>query len=298
MEANNERYNDIIDIQAVVMDVAGNIGFSDADPSAPTFIHDLGTAYKDRSDKGTKIKHNVLGVYSRHTYYLDDVDPYYKEDQSATGFFIDGDGDESRSASGVMVVFDGPLDPATVGVGTFDVELDGGSGATVVDAAVDGKKVYLLLEQELAPDSTPSVDLASGQTISDLAGNESTDRRLDGIELSDGILPTFTVTLSGGTGLNEDIDGEGSSELTKSGMKFSISANETIQGAPQFAVVCDNLHWDNDKDATSPAKFASNRTGAFTSGEINMAAPDETTHNAAPDARKDDDRCSHHVSRP
>ena len=289
-KANKDRYNDIIDIQAVVMDVAGNIGFSDADPSAPTFIHDLGTAYKDRSDKGTKIKHNVLGVYSRHTYYLDDVDPYYKEDQSATGFFIDGDGDESRSASGVMVVFDGPLDPATVGVGTFDVELDGGSGATVVDAAVDGKKVYLLLEQELAPDSTPSVDLASGQTISDLAGNESTDRRLDGIELSDGILPTFTVTLSGGTGLNEDIDGEGSSELTKSGMKFSISANETIQGAPQFGVVCDNLHWDNDKDATSPAKFASNRTGAFTSGEINKAAPDETTHNAAPDPGDDDVR--------
>ena len=288
-KANKDRYNDIIDIQAVVMDVAGNIGFSDADPSAPTFIHDLGTAYKDRSDKGTKIKHNVLGVYSRHTYYLDDVDPYYKEDQSATGFFIDGDGDESRSASGVMVVFDGPLDPATVGVGTFDVELDGGSGATVVDAAVDGKKVYLLLEQELAPDSTPSVDLASGQTISDLAGNESTDRRLDGIELSDGILPTFTVTLSGGTGLNEDIDGEGSSELTKSGMKFSISANETIQGAPQFGVVCDNLHWDNDKDATSPAKFASNRTGAFTSGEINMAAPDETTHNAAPELADDAD---------
>ena len=60
----------------------------------------------------------------------------------------------------------------------------------------------------------PSVELASGQSVSDLAGNESTDRRLDGIELNDGILPTFTVTLSGGSGLNEDIDGEGSSELT------------------------------------------------------------------------------------
>ncbi len=286
-DENDDRYNDHIDIQAVVMDVAGNIGFSDADPSAPTFIHDLGTASKDRDDD---IKHNVLGVYSRHTYYLDDVDPYYQEDESVTGFYVDGNGDEARSSAGVMVKFDGPLDPATVGIGTFDVELDGGSDATVVDVAVDSDKVYLLLEEELAPDSTPSVDLASGQSVSDLAGNESTDRRLDGIELSDGILPTFSVTLTGGTGLNEDVDGEGSAELTRAGMKISISANEPIQGAPQFSVVCDDLYWDNDDKETSPAKFASNRTGAFTSAEIGDADPRQDKHTTAPDPGSDDVR--------
>ena len=291
--ADDGRYNHVIDIQAVVLDVAGNIGFSDADPSAPAFIHDLGTDYKDRTDKqGDGIKHNVIGVYSRHTYILDDVDPKYDDDQSATGFFIDADGDESTNNAGVMVVFDGPIDPATVGVGTFEVKLDGlagGTDATVIDAAVDGKKVYLLLEEELAPDSTPSVDLADGQSIADLAGNESTDRRLDGIELNDGILPTFSLTLSGGTGLNDDVDGEGPSELTKAGMKIAISADEAIQGAPQFAVVCSGLFWDNDEDGTSPAKFASNRTGAFTSDDINMAAPDEETHNAAPELADDPD---------
>ena len=268
----DERYNHTIDIQGVVIDIAGNIGFSDSDPSDPTFIHDLGTAYKDRDDDD---KHNILGWFSRHVYHLDDVDPYFEEDQSATGFFIDSDGDESINNSGVMVVFDNDLDPASVGIGTFAVDLDGGSDATVVDAAVDGKKVYLLLEEELAPDSTPGVGLATNQAVSDLAGNESTDRRLDGIELSDGILPTFTVTLSGGTGLNEDIDGEGSSELTKSQMKLSISGNESIQGAPQFAVVCSDLLWNGDDEATSPAKFASNRTGAFTTPEISDAAPNE-----------------------
>ena len=283
------RYNNIIDIQAVVIDIAGNIGFSDADPSAPTFIHDLGTA-KDR-DKDDK--HNVLGWFSRHVYYLDDVNPYFQEDQSATGFFIDADGDESINNSGVMVVFDGPLDPATVGIGSFDVALDApGGDATVVDAAVDGEKVYLLLEEELAPDSTPSVGLAAGQAISDLAGNESTERRLDGIELSDGILPTFLVTLSGGTGLNEDVDGEGPSELTKAGIKLSISANETIQGAPQFAVVCSNLLWDDDAEGTSPGKFASNRTGAFTTGEINAAGPDETSHTSDDAVPSDDGEIS------
>ena len=274
---NKERYNHTIDIQAVVIDIAGNIGFSDSDPSDPTFIHDLGTAYKDRDDKGTKIKHNVLGWFSRHVYHLDDVDPYFEEDQSATGFFIDSDGDESINNSGVMVVFDNDLDAATVGIGTFEVDL-GSSDATVVDAAVKGKKVYLLLEEELAPDSTPGVGLASNQSVSDLAGNESTDRRLEGIELSDGILPTFTVTLSGGTGLNEDVDGEGSSELTKSQMKLSISGNEAIQGAPQFAVVCSGLLWNGDDEATSSAKFASNRTGAFTTPEIGSAAPNEEDH--------------------
>ena len=284
----DERYNHTIDIQGVVMDIAGNIGFSDSDPSDPTFIHDLGTAYKDRDDKSAKIKHNVLGWFSRHVYHLDDVDPYFKEDQSATGFFIDSDGDESINNSGVMVVFDNDLDPASVGIGTFAVDLDGGSDATVVDAAVDGKKVYLLLEEELAPDSTPGVGLATNQSVSDLAGNESTDRRLDGIELSDGILPTFTVTLSGGTGLNEDIDGEGSSELTKSQMKLSISGNESIQGAPQFAVVCSNLLWNDDDEATSPAKFASNRTGAFTTPEIGDAAPNEEQHTGVDPIATDD----------
>ena len=177
--ADDRRYNHIIDIQAVVMDMAGNIGFSDSEPGAPTFIHDLGTD-EDRDDPD---QHNVLGWFSRHVYYLDDVDPKYSRDESATGFFPDADGDVRVTDSGLMIVFDGPIDAATVGVGTFSVELDGGADATVIDASVDGKIVYLQLEEQLAPNATPSVDLASGQSISDLAGNESTERRLDGIEL-------------------------------------------------------------------------------------------------------------------
>ena len=263
----NNQYNHEIDIQAVVMDIAGNIGFSDSEPSAPTFIHDLGTK-KNAPDE----KHNVIGWYSRHTYFLDDVDPKYVADDSATGFFLDSDGDSMRTGSGLMVVFDGKIDASSVGIGTFDVQLDNGSDATVLDAKVKDEKVYLLIEEELAPDATPKVGLAAGQSIADRAGNESTDRQLDGIELSDGILPTFTVTLSGGTGLNEDIDGEGPSELTKGQMKISISANEAIQGSPKFSVVCSNLTWGANDD-NNVAKFASNRTNAFTSAKIGEAEP-------------------------
>ena len=299
----NNRYNHTIDIQAVVIDVAGNIGFSDAEPSDPTFIHDLGTAKKDRDDDD---KHNVLGWYSRHVYYLDDVDPYFIADESATGFFVDGNGDKAVNNFGIMVDFDNKLDPATVGVGTFAVELDDGTAATIVDAAVDGDKVFLLIEETLAPNATPKVALATGQAISDLAGNESTARRLDGIEVKDGILPTLTVTLSGGSGLNEDTDGEGPSELTKDQIKISIASNEALQGPPQFAVVCSNLYWGDDDKATEDkkennvAKFVSNRTKALTRSQYQSAAPDagEAGDNQIKDG-DDDDRtmCPDHTDK-
>ena len=268
------------------MDIAGNIGFSDSDPSGPIFIHDLGTAKK--ADRDADDKHNVIGVYSRHVYYLDDVDPEFEEDESATGFFPNSDGDQDHNNFGALIVFDGKVDPATVGVGTFEVSLDNGSDAAVVDVAVDGDKVYLLLEEELAPDATPQVALASGQSIADLAGNESTDRRLDGIELSDGILPVFTVTLSGGTGLNEDIDGEGPSEITKSQMKVSITSNEAIQGSPKFSVVCSNLTWGKAADENAVGSFASNRTGAKKSQDLTNAEPAAKHNTADVDSDPDD----------
>ena len=294
--ADLRRYNHIIDIQAVVIDVAGNIGFSDSEPGVPTFIHDFGTKLADRDDKGAKITHNVLGWYSRHVYYLDDVDPKYSRDESATGFFIDADGDVMVTDDGLMIVFDGPLDPATVGVGTFTVKLDGGTDAAVTDAAVDGKIVYLMLEDTLAPNATPSVDLATGQSISDLAGNESTDRRLDGIELNDGILPTFEIALSGGSGLNDDVDGEGPSELTDdSGIKLTITSNEAIQSSPKFSVVCSNLTWGNNEN-NDVAEFASERTG--TKASLSEAQPNEE-HIVAPSPGETDIRtmCPDHVKK-
>ena len=290
--ADDRRYNHIIDIQAVVMDMAGNIGFSDSEPGAPTFIHDVGTD-KDRDDGD---QHNVLGWFSRHVYYLDDVDPKYSRDESATGFFPDADGDVEVTDSGLMVVFDGPIDPSTVGPGSFTVELDGGADATVIDAVVDGKIVYLMLEETLAPNATPSVDLASGQSISDLAGNESTERRLDGIELNDGILPTFEIALSGGSGLNDDVDGEGPSELTDdSGIKITITSNEAIQSSPKFSVVCSNLTWGNDEE-NDVAKFASERTGTYSIGEYGDTEPNED-HIVAPSPDEDDTRtmCPDHT---
>ena len=70
-----------IDFQAFVMDMAGNIGFSDSDISNPRFINDLGEKEADR-----KVP-NVLGYYSAHVFTLDEKDPEIIANQSVTGFY-------------------------------------------------------------------------------------------------------------------------------------------------------------------------------------------------------------------
>ena len=267
-------YNHTVDLQAVVLDRAGNYGFSDSQASDPTFIHDFGTKVgKKSTDRDPEKTHNVLGWYSRHVYRLDDVDPAFEAKQSATGFFTDEDGDATASNSGVMVVFDGDIAEASVGTETFAVELDDGTDGTIIDVDVDGDKVYILLEEDLEPDATPNVELATGQSVIDLAGNEATARRLEGFTLNDGILPTFMVTLSGGSGLNEDTAGEGSSELTKDRMTISIVSNEDVQGAPKFAVVCSALTWGALSAENGVATFASNRNKPVVRGMIDDQQP-------------------------
>ena len=278
-QTGTDKYNNSVDIQAVVLDVAGNIGFSDSDPSAPTFIHDFGTDKKDRKAD----KHNVIGWYSRHIYHLDEVNPTFDKDDSATGFFGEDDDNEAiASKSGLMVVFDGNVDANSVSTDTFAVTLDGGDTATVTDVAVEGKRVYLMLDTELDSDATPQVEIASGETIEDLAGNESSfrDEEVEKFELSDGILPTLTITLSGGSGLNEG--SEGPDQLTKDNMTITITSDERLQGAPKFAVVCSSLAWDGTDngdtntetdEGSNVEKYASNRSGPMTNNDFTDAEP-------------------------
>ncbi len=262
-ETENDAYNNAVDIQAVVLDRAGNLGFSDSEPTSPTFIHDYGTKVKDGRKSS---KHNVLGWYSRHLYRLDEVDPFYREEQSVTGFFGLNDDDKPvASESGLVIVFDGPVDPASVSTETFNVILDGGDAATVVDVIVEDESVYLMLDAALEPDATPQVELADGEEVEDLAGNEAKAKDLNKFELSDGIAPTLTITLSGGSGLNEGDEGPGS--LTRDKITIGVSSNEELQGAPKFAVVCEKLTWidpDDENAENDVAKYVSNRSGSIT----------------------------------
>ena len=282
-ELANETFNNTIDFQAVVMDRAGNLGFSDSEPSSPRFIHEYGIKSTDRK----RDKHNVLGWYSRHILFLDLVDPVVQTDESATGFFGVEDNEDQLSNNGVMIVFDKPVSDATITTSTFDVTLDDGTEATVVDYAVEGRKVFLELEETLAPDATPEVDLAAGEVIRDLAGNSTVPREFDKVELSDGILPTFTVTLSAGSGkLPPDY---GPDKITKDRITVKIASNESIQGAPKFAVLCENFTWydtalasgetyTDDEKATQRegndiARYVSQRTGSKKTSDFADAEP-------------------------
>ena len=246
-----------IDFQAFVMDMAGNIGFSDSDGSNPTYINDLGEK-KDRK------KPNVLGYYSAHIVTLDEKDPVVNTDQSATGFYgINADDKMIADRSGVMVVFDGPIAPASVSTSTFTVELDDKSMASVIDVDVDKQYVFLKLASELASDATPEIDIAAGQKVEDMAGNETFGKELDAFDANDGISPVLTVTLSGGSG--KGTGDEGPSELTKDQMKIHVSSDEPLQGAPKIVVLCNSLRWNEGENADIKKDiddFIANRSGA------------------------------------
>ena len=133
--------------------------------------------------------------------------------------------DRSPTGGGLMLVFDGPIAASSVSLDTFYVDLDDGSEGEVVDVDVIGRYVFLRLADELASDETPIVGIAAGQSIRDKAGNVTSGRELRRFEANDGISPELTVTLSGGSGSGEDV--EGPSKLTNGIIKIRIESDRT-----------------------------------------------------------------------
>ena len=255
-----------VDFQAFAMDRAGNIGFSDSDPSNPRFINDLGEPAGERNPG------NVFGYYSAHIVTLDEKDPEVKPDRSATGFYgTDSDGNMIVDRSGVMVVFDGPIDASSVTTDTFAVDLDEDTAATVTDVDVEKNYVFLKLAGELDSDATPMVEIAVGGKVEDMAGNETFANEFDQFAVKDGITPRLTVTLSGGSGTGTG--SESAEKLTKDRITVHVESDELLQGAPRIAVVCSILSWnigekaeirENDALVTYDIDdFVANRSGAY-----------------------------------
>ena len=232
-----------IDFQAFVMDMAGNIGFSDSDPSNPRYINDLGEADENKREAG-----NVLGYYSAHIVTLDEKDPVIIAGQTATGYYgLNSSGKPSADRAGVMVVFDGPIAPATVSTKTFTVELDDGTAASIIDAEVEKNYAFLKLSADLASDATPQIDITNGEKVEDMAGNETFGREVKAFDVNDGISPKLTVTLSGGSGSGSG--NEGPDKLTNDQITVNVSSDESLQGAPKIEVVCSSLRWNEGADA-------------------------------------------------
>ena len=264
-------FNNAIDFQALVRDLAGNVGFSDSDPAKPRYIDALGEAkeqdrVKGNSDGEGERIHNVLGVFSKHVVHIDDKDPEIDMDKSVTGFYgLDSDDNLVRDRSAVMVVFDAPVNGDLIDNGTFSLEHDEETAIEITDVSSSGKLVFLKLGEELASDATPTLSMTEGREVEDLAGNILSwqEPSAEAFELEDGILPIFTVTLSGGSGTG--VGSEGPSKLTKAAIDVSIDSDEDINGSPNVNVVCNNIKVDNsgveDKDDYGLSNFVNNRTG-------------------------------------
>ena len=256
-----------IDFQAFVLDMAGNVGFSDSDPASPRFINDLGETDTTKQKPG-----NILGYYSAHIITLDEKDPVIDTDQTATGFYGRSNDKNIPDRYGVMVVFDGPIAKSSVSNNTFTVELDDESMASVVGVDVDKQYVFLKLASELASNATPTIDIAAGYKVEDNAGNETFGKEVDAFEANDGISPKLTVSFSGGSG--SGTGSEGADSLTKDKITVHVSSDEMLQGAPKIIVACSSLRWNQDKDMTAKENevdskhdiddFIANRNGTFT----------------------------------
>ena len=266
-------FNHKIEFQALVRDLAGNVGFSDSDPAKPRFINDLG------EKNGERTVPNVLGVFSKHIVWLDDVDPYIQENRTVTGFYgLNDDKEPIRDRSAVMVVFDNAVNGSLIDSGTFTLEYDDGSAIGIADVLVRDELVFLSLDETLASDARPMLSITEGREVEDLAGNilSSTEHiidpknagdKVDSVRVRDGILPIFTLLLSGGSG--NGVGAESSARLTNEAIDIAIESDEDINGAPRVAVVCSNVGWmedDPDDDGNEMISrdlddYVSNRTG-------------------------------------
>ena len=279
-------FNHKIEFQALVRDLAGNVGFSDSDPAKPRFINDLGEKLAERTVP------NVLGVFSKHAVWLDEVDPYILEDRTATGFYGLDDGAPIRDRSSVMVVFDNAVESALIDSGTFTLEDADGNGLAIADVMVKDQLVFLKLDEELASDARPTLSISDGREVEDLAGNilssaehivKPNGDRVSSFKVKDGILPVFTLVLSGGSGTG--VGGEGPDKLTKEAIDIAIESDEDINGAPKVSVVCSNIKFneaktaggsvlatdDNDKVAVYDlGRFEANRMGYDADTDLEM----------------------------
>ena len=258
-----------VDFQGVVIDLAGNIGFSDADPAAPSFINDLGTASADR--KNPPRYHNVLGWYSRHVINLDDKDPEFQKDNTITGYYgLDSDDDPVPHRRGIMITFDNDVSQDNITENTFDVELDDGTKAVVDAYRVQGKRIFLRLTADLKTSETPKISIAAGQRVEDFAGNQLQAREVSAFEAKDGVPPTLTVSLSNGSGTGEG--NESSASLTRNTIVVSVTSDEELQGAPYFSVICSSFRYAGTGSTTRNLDvddFADARSGALTTNPTN-----------------------------
>lgn len=157
-----------------------------------------------------------------------------------TGAFWDTDSSEDDKtntdptkgkANMILVRFSEALDASTVEASDFEVNDNTPSSAEVFSG--QKRNVFLTLSTDLSPNAEPKVELVG--TVEDLAGNRQTSGTVD--EAEDGIAPTLTVMLEGG-----------SRPVTKGDIKVTVTANEDVGTPSVVARMVDDSGAEDNAD--------------------------------------------------
>ena len=180
-------------------DMAGNLTYSDATPSATN--EDAAVGPNDTADW--------------HQFTIDSTPATFSSAQ--TGKFWDSSlstpAEASDKNTSVVLIFNENIDGTTVQASDFLV--DGVQPVSAFHTTSAKTKVYLELGTAIAADKKPVVKMGAAGAVSDLAGNTT---NTGSVTAADKIAPTFTVTLD--------------ATLTKKNIVVTVSSDEPISGAP------------------------------------------------------------------
>lgn len=161
------------------------------------------------------------------------------------------------------------IDSTTVEASDFIVKV-GGVNQSVTGVIVVDNFIYLTLGAALDPDAKPTVEMLAG-VLKDKAGNTN---QTESKTATDGIKPTFTVTITGETGVT-------GRPIGKTGLTVRVVANEKLTAAPAifFANIKATTTTDTAKVSAAAQQAAPAVSGAtntwektFTAAEMGLGA--------------------------
>ena len=203
-----------VDYILVAQDLAGNIGFSDADTTTSGVGVVVDNPATD-ADEATNEPHVIS---------IDQVRP--KLTSADTGLAPDGDDDgddpDANNSRSIAIYFDDSVEG--VDASDFQITLDDDTNLIPVGVQVDGSTVFAELDADIPTNDTPIVRLQGA--VSDPAGNTTSAGSVDA---ADRLSPVLTVELSGGSGSD-------ASALTKNEITVTISSDEILAGLPTVEV--------------------------------------------------------------
>ncbi|GEM_PF-3567942 len=229
--------NHKVGVQAGVIDLAGNLGFSDSSTTATGGV--LGAVLPSGFNELVIRIDQTIPQFVTNTPGCNPNTPVLSGTacENATGKVFDaalvGDSATVTSRSSVKVSFDGPV--TGVDATDFSVTVSTGgthvpSSVTVNNTATNGV-VYLTLSTTLPPGSTVTVALVG--LVSDTANNAT---QTGSVATADGIPPAITIVRSAGSGTGTAGTTEDSTNLTKASMTFTVTVDENVGTAPTIRI--------------------------------------------------------------